>query len=841
MPTAGGGRPDLRTAEGGAGGIGWITRELRDGVRQMARRPGFTLLAVGTLALGLSGSTAVFSYVNAYSRPFPGADARGLHQLYLASEQTPFGALSFPDFRDLSGEWGGSHGVAGVGQSQFAASVRHDQLTEVGFGQAVTGSFFSLLRVEMALGRGLSPDDDRPGAPPAVVISHAYWVRRYGSQPEVLGRTLLLNNEPYTIVGVGGRAFVGSAAGFQPQFWLPFEQYMRVYWARSDTRVNREAAAVIPLVRLGAGESPEAARQEVAALAAGLDREAPLANRRRVFTLEPATWISPSTREAEAATTRIMILAAACLLLLACANVANLVLVTGARRQRELALRAAMGASRGRLVRQLLMESLQRSVLAGGVALAAAGPLSARLSSYFARPSVWGANVPREMGVDARVMAFALGVAVLAGIATGILPALRAEARNPAAVINAGGGRAARPGTGGRSRVPGGGDVLVSAQIALTVVLLFVAGLVLRTLGAARSVDAGFDVEHTLASYVSTSSMGVPVAERHRFFEELIRRFGELPWVEAATVAENAPLSGHPTRELRPEGGSEGVLTSVARVWPGYFEVMGMELLRGRAVEAHDSTTANGVVVVNESLARRMAEDGDAVGRSLWWPAENDQPDRGFEVVGVVRNARQTSLLDDPEPVAYFSLPQHYSAPGNAFLLKVAGDPAAAVDRVEGELRAVDTRIAIVNILPYRQVVGGFLYAQRMNAELFGVMAVIGLLMAAAGVFGVVALSVARRRRELGVRMAVGAHGSDIARVVLASVLGPVVVGLVLGLGGAFVATRMVAELLWGVAPGDPVALLAGGLVLLAALGGAVAVPVTRALRTDPVASLRGE
>jgi putative ABC transport system permease protein len=831
---------EIRTAERRVHRLDWMRQDLRDGVRQMVRRPGFTLLVVGTLALGLSTSTAVFTYVNAYSRPFPGADGEGLQQVYSSTDQSAYGALSYPDFEDLRSVWGGLYRVAGVGQILFAASVRHDELTEVVFGQGVTGNFFSLLGVDLALGRGLSPEDDRPGAPPALVISHAYWVRRYGSDPSVVGRTILLNNQPYTIVGVAGRSFLGSTAGFRPQVWLPFEHFMRVYWARSDTRVNREAPAVWPIVRLGPDDSRAQAREGLTVLAQGLDREAPLANRSRVFTLEPATWISPSTRAAEASTTHIMMLAAACLLLLACANVANLVLSTGARRHREMALRSAMGASRGRLVRQLMSESLQLSVLAGGLALAVAGPLSARLSSYFARPSVWGVNVPREIAIDVRVMAFALGLAVTTGVATGLIPALRAARRNPATVINAGGVWASDGRPRGRWAIPGGRDLLVSAQIALTVVLLFVAGLVLRTLSAAQHVDAGFDVQQTLASYVSTSSMGVPVGERRRFFQDLIHRFDDLPWVEAATVAENAPLSGHPVQELRTDRGPEAVVSTVARVWPGYFGVMGMEILRGRALQAGDST-AHGVVVVNESLARRISENGDAVGQTLWWPAEGDRPARGFEVVGVVRNARQTSFLSEPEPVAYLSLMQQYSAPGNAFMVKVVGDPEAAVDRIERELRAVDPRIAIVNILPYRQVVSGFLYSQRMNAELFGVIACLGLILAGAGVFGVVALAVTRRRREFGIRIAIGAARRDIVRAVLSTVLGPLTVGLLLGLAGAFLSTRLVADLLWGVAPSDPLALLAGGSVLVASLLIALAVPLGRALRVDPVASMRAE
>jgi predicted permease len=464
-----------------------------------------------------------------------------------------------------------------------------------------------------------------------------------------------------------------------------------------------------------------------------------------------------------------------------------------------------------------------------------------RLSSYFAQPSVWGANVPRDIAVDPRVVGFALLAAVITGIVTGLLPAFRAASHSPARSLAAGSAWASWGPTGKTTRIPGTRDLLVSAQVALTVILLFVAGLVLRTMDSASRVDAGFNTERTLASYVSTSSMGVPVTERHEFFDELIRRFGSLPWVEAATVAEAAPLSGHPSMELRSESGPELVRTTVARVWPGYFEVMEMEILRGRSLLPTDTADVAGVVVVNESLARRISEDGNAVGRTLWRPGGDGEPDRRFDVVGVVRNARQTTLLDEPEPVAYFSLPQHYSAPGNAFLVKVVDDPTAAVDRMEQELRRVDTRIAIVNILPYADVVRGFLYTQRMNAELFGIIAALGLVLSAAGIFGVVALAVARRRREIGIRVAMGADRHATVRLVLSTVSGPLAVGVLLGLVGASAATRVVEGLLWGVTPTDPVAMLSGAAVLLLSVALALAIPVTRALRVDPVASLRAE
>jgi len=607
-------------------------QDLRDGLRRLARRPGFTFLAAGTLALGLSTSTAVFTYINAYARPLPGAGADNLHQIWFTTQEEPWGALSFPDFEDLVELDGDQFSVGGFGASSFLATVRQDQYTEVATGQSVTGTFFSVLGIEMSAGRGIAPDDDRPGADPVTVISHRYWQSRYGGAPDVVGQTILLNNEPYTIVGVVGPEFLGASAAYRPQFWLPFEHFLRVYRARSDTRVNRETGAVLPVLRLADGVSVALAADALRALASGLDRVVPLAERSRRFVLESATWISPRARDAEASTTRIMMAATAFLLILACANVANLVLSAGAQRHSEMAVRAAMGASRGRLVRQLLTESLLLSSLAGVLALALAGPISGRLSSYFARPSVWGLNVPRDIVVDPRVMLFAFAAAVVTGVVTGLVPALRTSGRGPAEAL----GERTRSSTSRnpRSWLPGTRDLLASVQIAIAVVLLFVGALVLRTLDAVRAVDAGFDTRSTLSSYVSTSSMGIPISERHQFYGELIRRFEELPWVEAATVAENALLSGHPTQGFVPPDGADPVPTTVARVWPGHFGVMGMEILRGRSFLVTDTVDATGVVVVNESLAARLSADGNAVGQTLWWPGTDDQPDRGSSWTG---------------------------------------------------------------------------------------------------------------------------------------------------------------------------------------------------------------
>jgi hypothetical protein len=284
-----------------------LVRDIRDGFRQPLRRPGFTALVVGTLALGLSASTAVFTYVNAYQTSFPGADGTKLHRVFQSSGDAPFGRVSYPDFQDMVIAGEGLFSVMATRPSMFGASVRHETLAEVPFGQAVSGNYFSVLQVEMSIGRGVSPADDEPGAPPAVVLSHAYWVLRYNSSPDALGQTMLLNNNPYTIVGVAGASFLGSTAALRPSFWLPFSQYMEVYWARSDAATNRESGTVAPFVKPEPGITTARVQDALDALALSLDREAPLVDRTRRLRLAPGTWISPSVRNTEASTTRRVI------------------------------------------------------------------------------------------------------------------------------------------------------------------------------------------------------------------------------------------------------------------------------------------------------------------------------------------------------------------------------------------------------------------------------------------------------------------------------------------------------------------------------------------------------
>ncbi len=799
-------------------------------------------MTVGTLTLGLAAGIAVFTYRNGYFRPFPGADPDGLVQIFEVDGDDRYGSLSYLDWLDYSmAGMGAFEGVAAV-QSSLAASVRLETMADVVFGEAVSGDLFDLLGVEMSLGRRLQAEDDVPGADPAVVVSHAYWQSRFAGSPDVLGQTIYLNFRPFTIIGVASERFLGSRSGARPDVWIPTVPYADRYtnWASASER--RDVPLVRAVARLADGVEPDQALSELRNLARGLDEAYPRAGRTRELRIEPATWISPQARVAEMPTVRLMMAAALGLLLLVCANVANLLLALAAGRGREMALRAALGASPASLLRRVLVENVVLASAAGAIALSLAVAVSSRLGSYFARPSVWGANVTRELTIDGNVVLFAVLVSILTGLIAGLLPAARASRREVVAGLQGGPGGGERPRRAFGWRVPGLRDALVSTQVGLSVVLLVVAGLVSRTLGAAGDIDPGFSYDGLLASYVSTSSTELPLDERHRFFDELTRRVREEPWVAAATVSDNAPLSGHASRPFRIDGQDEPVQVTRAKVNPDYFQTLQMEVLRGRLFEAQDTVGSRPVAVVNERFAERFFGSQDVVGQSLWMAAAiSQEADRDLEIVGVVEDAKVQDFLAETEPVVYVPLPQEYSSPGNALVVRVRGDPAAAVPRLTTWLRDFEPYIAIVNIAPYDDVVGGFLYAQRMNAELFMVLAGLGLALAVVGLFSVTSMAVARRTREIGVRMALGASRVEVGRAVLGRAMMPVAVGLGLGLAGALVLKEAVRSLLYGVEPTDPLSIAVGLGILVATALLAASLPTRRAVAVHPIEALKTE
>jgi predicted permease len=768
----------------------------------------------------------------------PGTEANGLVRILDSTPDDPFLDLSFPDYEDLAGVAPFLEGVAAT-QPFYAASVRHETETEVAFLEAVTGSYFQVLRAGVAVGRALEPGDDRAEAESVAVISHAWWQRRWGGDPGVIGETLYLNYRPFTIVGVADPAFLGAVSEYRPDAWIPIAPFRDRYVSWDRQARNRDVPLVRVFGRLDRSAGAGRAREGLARVARGLDDTYPRERFPRAFRMMPATWIDPRTEIAEERINLILRLAAGGLLLLVCANVANLLLSVFGRRRRAVALHGALGASPGALVRQAILEGLVLAGVAGAVALLVALPISARLGSYFARPSVWGANVPRQFSLDGSVVIFALGASVLAGLLAGLGPAVRAAGRGLVAELKSGPSRAVPRRILGR-RAPGTRDSLVLVQVTLATVLVTVAGLVLRTLASVAAIDPGFEYERLIVSHVSTSSTSVQAEGREAWFEDLALRTAEQPWAESATVSQTAPLSPHPSASIRVDGRADPEALVVATVHLGYFEVTGIDLVRGRVFEPGDSAGAPRVAVVNQVALERFFGGDGAVGRRLWSPRE-DGTEEEIEVVGVVGPVKVSSFLREAEPAVYFPYRQRTYPTGSALVVRTRGDPAGAVAAMNGWLRQYEPHMAIVNVLPYAQVVRGSIYTQRMNAELFSALAALALLLSAAGIFGVVSLGVVERTREIGIRRAVGAGGGAVSGMIVREAAGPVGLGLALGVVASLGVALLLRGLLYGVRPWDPWTLAGAAVVLLLVTLSAAYVPSRRAARLDPMVALRSD
>lgn len=817
--------------------MGSLLQDLRFVVRSMTRRPLYRAVAVGILALGLGAAISVFTYVNGFYQPFPGANPRGLVQVFGVDEQAPYQDISYLDYLDYSQSSGGFQSMGAV-QAYYAASVRLEEMTVVAFLNAVAGDYFQVLQARASLGRTLTAQDDRPEAPPAAVISHEWWQGQFNGDPSVLGSTLYLNYRPHTVVGVMAPEFVGSASDSRPQVWISIASFRDRYVNWDRMAQNRDLPLVRVYGRLAEGASRALAEGELARVAEGLDEAYPLSDGTRGVHLQPATWIDPRLRNAESSANRIIMLAAAGFLLLVCANVANLLLSVFSARNRETALQAALGATRTRLARSVLIENVLLALIAGTLAVGLAAPLSARLGSYFARPSVWGETVPREFTLDMRVVGFAVGISLLTGLLAGILPAIRASGRDIWGVL-----KTHPTPSGGLRRVfgrraPDLRDALTSAQVALSVVLLVVSALVLRTLDKASQLDPGFEYQQLIGSHISTSSTSLLPEEREAFFKEVEARIAEEPWAQWATVSGNAPLSGHGSMNLQGPGGEEPVPTLVARVHEGFFEKLGVELLEGRTFAGFDSAGGAMVAVLNQPAADRFFPQGDALANRLRaGPAGAEGQE--FEIVGIVGDTKVRNFLSPAEPAIYLHYAQQPYPTGSALLVNTLGSPEQAVPRLHEWLRGFEPHLAIVNAITYKDVVRGALYTQRMNAELFSVLAAMGLILAGVGIFSVVSLSVTRRTREIGVRKAIGASVGEINRLVVYQALVPVGAGLLLGLVASWGASGLTKSLLLGVEPTDPAGLMGGGLALLGMAALAAYLPARRAGRVDAVAALK--
>jgi putative ABC transport system permease protein len=805
--------------------MGSFRQELADGLRRLGRRPGFTLVATITLALGIGGATAIFSVAQAVVlRPLPYADPDRLVLLWQSDRERgqPFVEMSYPTFRD----WRRSNSVfedlAGLPSTNqtWTLSGRGEPVKLVG--RLVSWSFFSVLGVQPALGRGLRPEDDRSGAARVVVLGHALWRDRFSGDPRVVGSSIVLDQQPFTVVGVMPESFAYPSGA---ELWTPLVPGV------GSVADRPEVWWMSGLGRLKPGVSLDRARREMATLVASYNVE-------RYQTTGMTAVLTPFS-EAVLGPTRPVLLALLCgvgvVLLVACANVAALRVVQVEERAPEVALRMALGASHARLGLGLVAESLLLGLLGGGL-----GVLSA-LAGIPLLVSLSPRDVPRlgEAALNAPVAVFAVGLTLLTAAATALVPILAVRYRSLHEALQGGSRRVSQRGSRLRA-------ALVVGQVALALVLLAGGGLLVRSFFALRDVPLGFEPSHLLAVEAGPPEKRYPEPARQRLFvDELLARVRTLPGVESDAAVTLHPLWGTVGLDwpFTVEGQSakdaeRNPLANFETVTPGYFRTMGIPLKRGRAFDEHDREGQPGVAIVSETLGRRYWPGQDAVGKRIRIPVPRTEYDQAWlTVVGVVGDVRYRELtatrLDLYMPYHQSNVrPRHVVVRTSG---RADGVPAAIL-RV---LRELDPELPAPEVVAMSDVVSRALGGPRFAARVISAFAVVGLLLAALGLYGLVAYLVGRRTREIGVRVTLGARPLDVARLVLGEGLRPAVTGVLLGLAAAIVATRLLTSLLFGVGPGDALTLASASALLVAVAILAAALPLRRALRVQPAVTLR--
>jgi putative ABC transport system permease protein len=809
--------------------MGDVAQDLRYGLRMLWKNPGFTIVAVLALALGIGANSAIFSVVNTVLlQPLPYKNPAQLVMLWENATHLGFpkntpSPANFLDWRRQNTVF---TGMAAMAPKNF-------NLTGVGEperldGRRVSANLFDLLGVQPRLGRGFLPQEDTPGSH-VVILSHGLWQRRFGSDPRIIGQTLNLNGESYSVVGVMPPGIdLPGFGNWNDQLWVPIA-------FPSEEAQSRGNHYLEVIARMKPGVRLNQAKAEMETIAARLAQQYPAEN------LRIGTVVNPLHEEVvgEIRPALLVLLGAVgFVLLIACANVANLLLARAAVRQKEIALRLALGASRSRLTRQFLTESVLLAILGAAVGLifAVAG---LRILKTFIPDTISQAN---SIGIDARVLLFTAFVAVVTGLIFGLAPATQASNFNLNETLNEGGRDAVGGSKGARLR-----GLLVIAEVAVSFVLLIGAGLLINSFFHLRNLDPGFRADHLLTAKIDLPELKYPDQE-HRipFLDEVLRRVMALPGVQSAAIAGNLPLtydgdSMYIAVEGIPDPPTDQRLDVIYRaIGPGYFSTMGIPLVSGRDFTEQDTTETGYKVVVSEKLAQHFWPGQDPIGKRLKpGSTTSDAPWR--EVIGVVKDVRQNDFLAAPKMQMYMSYRQLKSLAPNALVVRARVEPMSLAKELRNAVWAVDKDQPVSNIDTMEHIVAGAVARQRFSTMLLGIFATLALMLAAVGIYGVMSYSVAQRTHEIGIRMALGARRRDVLKMTVKQGLKLVVMGVAIGLVAAFVLTRVMTSLLFGVSATDPITFVSIPLVLMGVAMLASYIPALRATKVDPMVALRAQ
>jgi predicted permease len=803
-------------------------------LRVLRRSPSFTVSAILALALGIGANTAVFSLANAVLlNPLPVADPGRLVSVLTLDRQNPgYSPLSTDNFRDFRARTETLSGAAAF--TFLPVRLLGGSEPYEAFALAVTGEYFDVLGVRAIAGRTFGPDEERAkGGSPVVVLTHRLWTTRFGSDRGVIGSTVRLNGHPFTVIGVAPPRFNGTFGLFGPDLFVPFMMYDALA-PGTEWFEGRRIRWLNIVARLAAGVSLEQARADAAIQGDRLAKEFPQFNEGRTFALLPLAHaaINPDRHDTFVRAGWLLAGVVGVVLLVACANLANLLLARAASRSREVAVRLALGASRGRIVRQLVTESLMLALAGGGAGLALAWWTQRWLWS--ARP----ANLQQaafSLSLDGRILLFTLGVSILAGLAFGLLPAIQVSRAAVNTTLKESG---RSPSTSSRPRVRA---ALVIGEVALSIVALTAAGLLLRSLSQAQRIDPGFAVDRGAVMFYNAGG-GYDVPRARVLHERLLERLRADPGVRGAALTARPPLSQGEAHTINvagqaPPPGALGFLVEMSAVSPGYFGTMGIPIVSGRDFDATDRPGSRAVAVINETMARRFWPDRDPIGQRFQ-PRNRKEP---LEVIGVARDCKYITLGEDAMAFFYTALWQQEapSVAPVALIVSARGVAETAAPIAREAMRELDREIPFTNIATLADVVDQALWAPRTVALLVTAFGALALVLAAIGLYGLLAYSVSQRRQEIGLRMALGAAPRNILAMIVGRGLLWTAIGAAAGLALALLAASGLSSLLYGVEPSDPVTFIATPIVLLSVAFVASYFPARRAAGLDPSQTLR--
>jgi len=822
-----------------------LWQDIRYALRLLTKNPGFAAVAVLSLALGIGANTTIFTVVNAILlNPLPVKDIARLAQvdtidsktLVTAANATKLG-MSYPNFQDYAREnqvFDGLGCFVGPLPLTWSGGSEPRQI----FGQLVSANYFEILGLRPASGRFFLPDEDsKPGGNNVAVLSYSVWVNKFGSDPNVVGRILTLNATPYTVLGVAPHGFKGTFTfGNAEQVWIPVSMYPQILSGFFKDNFNdRRFLTTTVIGRLKGSVDISLAEASLKTIASHLESAFPKDNASRSVALTPLAdaAVGVNNRTQIVLAGGLMMGIVSLVLLIACVNLANLLLAQAARRRKEIGLRAALGASQGRVARQLLTESLVLAIVSGAVGLAIA---------YAGRAALWSFRPPFildgdiDLGFDSHVLFFTLSMALLTAVFIGVAPAIKAARPNLSEVLKVGG----RGGTVGWTRSPFR-SLLVVTEIALALVALVGAGLFIRSMQNAQRIDPGFVSKDLFVFAFDLGALHYEEDRAQQYFRAAIDRAKSSPGVESATIASNFPLGGGLARTVFPEGqdeasGYRGTLTQLDDITPNFFQTLGIPLLLGREFTDADRKNTKQVAIVDEAMAKQFWANENAVGKRFHFFGETALR----EVVGVARNTVVNVIGEEPQPLAYLPLTQDY-APAVTMQVRTKGRPETVIAEVRRQVQSLDTNLALTNLNTIGELIDQGLWAPRMGAVLLTGFGGLALLLAVVGVYGVLSYSVNQQTREIGIRMAMGAQSGRILRLVVGQGMRLAIVGLILGTLIALASTRVLSSLLFGVSAQDP--LIFGGVSLILATAAILAcyIPARRATKVNPIITLRDE